>query len=252
MTSTGDELDFAADENRGMSEYTFAEKVKARADELGVVVHQRPVLARDHAGIFVGLEEGMYFDGRLPTVIRRLNLDQLSALYSLYSNWFGYLSSQTQLCGAERSESIRQKDFMLNHLKTHYRGTIGDDGRKIPEAAVPDLAKTDVRFIVASARYEESNAIFNILEAACKVADQDMKVISREVTIQQEILRKKILSGGFGTRGGSDYDNTGDSYGSSNNQNGATPKRSRDNVQRPGKPKAKAKKKRPGIRFRRR
>ena len=191
---------FESDENFGMAAYTFAENVKAKIQELGIGNYQRPRLAKDHESIFVGVRSGQYFDGRLPTVIRKLTLDQLSALFSLYSNWYGYLTTQTMLVAAERSEAIRKKEYMLHHLKNLYR-TPGADGTKIPETAVSDAAKTDARYVTVSAEYEEVNALYAILDAMRKVADQDMKVVSREVTIQQEKLRKDILERGFGNRG---------------------------------------------------
>lgn len=191
---------FEADENFGMQQYTFAARVKAQIQKLGIGNYKRPTLAKDHESIFVGVRSGQYFDGRLPTVIRKLSLDQLSALFSLYSNWYGYLTTQTMLVAAERSEAIRKKEYMLHHLKNLYR-TPGPDGTKIPETAVGDAAKTDARYITVSAAYEEVNALYAILDAMRKVADQDMKVVSREVTIQQEKIRKNLLQLGFKNRG---------------------------------------------------
>lgn len=195
---------FFTDENEGMETYTFADKVKQRITDMGVGNYERPRLDTDHEGVITHLKRGDYFDGRLPTVIRKLSLDQLSALYSLYSNWFGYITTQFMLIAAERSEATRQREFLLNHLKNHYRQPYA--GKKIPETAVTDAAKTDKRYVVANARYEELTAIYNMLEAMKEVANQDMKVISREVTIQQEKVRKELLLQGFGNRG-RDYAN---------------------------------------------
>lgn len=213
-------VDFDADENFGMDKYTFAEDVKRKAKELGVGYYQRPKLAEDHEGIFPGVRAGEAFDGQLPTVIRKLDLDQLSALYSLYSNWYGYLTTQTMLAAAERSEAIRKKEFMLNHLKVFYRNPPRGTP-KPPETAVSDMAKTDRRFIEVSAAYEQINAFYDVLDAMRKVADQDMKVISREVTIQQEKIRKELLGQGFGRRGkDDDFDSAvgGEGHGTPPNQ----------------------------------
>jgi hypothetical protein len=174
-------------------------------------------LEKDHEGIVSHLKKGDYFDGRLPTVIRKLTLDQLSALYSLYTNWFGYITAQFMLIAAERSEATRQRDFILNHLKNYYRAPDGE-GKKLVETAVADAAKTDKRYVLANARYEELNAIYNMLEAMREVANQDMKVISREVTIQQEKFHHDLLLQGFGHRGeraARDFDSAigGESYG---------------------------------------
>ena len=200
--STGDTEDdlFVSDENHGMTAYTFADKVKTRIADMGIGNYQRPKLERDHEGVVLHLKKGDYFDGRLPTVIRKLTLDQLSSLYSLYTNWYGYITTQFMLIAAERSEAIRQREFILNHLKNHY--LVPDaEGKKLVETAVTDAAKTDKRYIMPNARYEELNALYNMLEAMREVANQDMKVISREVTIQQEKLHKELILQGFGNRG---------------------------------------------------
>lgn len=224
----GDDYDnqFVSDENFGMASYTFAGKVKNRLSDLGIGNYERPRLEVEHEGLFRHLEAGDYFDGRMPTVIRKFSLDQLSALYSLYSNWNGYIQSKFVEIATERSEASHQKSFMLNHLKNHYRRPAAD-GSKLPETAVTDAAKTDKRFISANARYEELNALYNMLEAMCEVTDQDMKVISREVTIQQEKTRKNFLLNGFENRGRADraFDDTlsGESYGSAPTQNSSTP-----------------------------
>jgi len=81
--SPGDQIDFEASENDGIEAYTYAEKVKNRASMLGIGNYTRPKLAEDHESIYPGEKEGNYFEGKLPTVIRKLDLDQLSALYSL-------------------------------------------------------------------------------------------------------------------------------------------------------------------------
>jgi hypothetical protein len=206
-----DEL-FVADESAGMTAYTFAERVKSKISDLGVGVLDRPVLEKDHEGVISHLRSGEYFDGKLPTVIRKLDLDQISALYSLYTNWFGYLTTHFGLVGAEKAEAAAQREFILNHLKNHYRRPTRD-GRKIPETAVTDAAKTDIRYIEANAKCEEVTALYNILEAFREVASQNMKVISREVTIKQEKVRQEMLLMGFGNRGRSpDYSSTLEGY----------------------------------------
>jgi len=216
---------FLTDENEGISAYTFADRVTARIQKLGVGNYERPRLEEDHEGVILHLKRGDYFDGRLPIIIRKLTLDQLSALYSLYSNWFGYITTQFMMIAAERSEATCQKEFLINHLKNHYRTPYA--GKKLPETAVTDAAKTDKRYVLANARYEELTAIYNMLEAMKEVANQDMKVISREVTIQQEKARKDLLLHGFGNRGKdySDFQNavSDTEWGAQKEHHGSTP-----------------------------
>ncbi len=227
--STGSYIDFEASENDGIEAYTFAETVKNRASMLGIGNYVRPKLEEDHESIYPGERAGNYFEGRLPTVIRKLDLDQLSALYSLFSNWYGYLTTQTMLVAAERSEALRQKEFLKRHLKNHYRAAVNPEtDRKFPETALLDIAEADKRFIKVNAEYEQKNALYEILDAMRKVADQDMKVISREVTMQSDKFRKELLLQGFGKRGSTeDFENAvgEDSYGSPDYQDRPPPRR---------------------------
>lgn len=238
-TSTGDSFgDFDADENTGMNAYTFSDRVGKRLSDLGVTSPQRPKLHDDHTGIFVGLRAGQYFDGRLPTVIRKLSLDQLSALYSLFSNWFAYLNFKTNMVGTQRSEAIRQKEFLWSHIRSQRKKQIDPvTGKKMSDQSASDAARIDTRFIIANAKYEEFNGTHNVLKAMVEVTDQDMKVISREVTIHQEKLRKEALGRGFAKRGEPNWDaeSFGDNYGQTDNQTSEEPQSNypRTRVQRP-------------------
>jgi len=188
--------DFITDEVTGINCYTFSDRVKTRLQEIGVGDQsERPRLAEDHKGIFPGLEPGDYFNGRLPVVIRRLSLDQLSALYSLFSRWYGYLVFQTNLIAAERSEASKQKEFLWSHIRKQYR--IAADGKKNSDQIMSDLARGDYRFVRANAQYEELNVLYNCMQATLEVTEQDMKVISREVTIVQAKQEHEFTGGGF-------------------------------------------------------
>lgn len=183
------------DEDAGLDAYTYSQKVEERLEGLGLVGYRDiPVLDEEHISIFPGLDVGHYFDGRLPRVIRKLNLDQISALYSLYSNWYGYLIFQTRKVAAERSEYKRKKDFLWSFLRKQYKVIDPDTGKKFSDQAVSDMARTDYRFVVADAEYEELNVLYNTMLAMCEVADQDMQVVSREVTINQ-LKQQKELGG---------------------------------------------------------
>jgi hypothetical protein len=198
--SSGNEEAFVSDESHGMTAYTFADRAKKRVADLGIGNYQRPRLEKDHESIIPHLKRGDYFDGRLPTVIRKLTLDQLSALYSLFSNWFGYITTQFMLVAADRSEAICQRDFLLTNIKNYYR-VPDPEGKRLPEAAITDAAKQDKRYVMAKAKYEELNLIYESIQAMREVANQDMKVISREVTIQQEKHSHEMMLHGFGNRG---------------------------------------------------
>ncbi len=212
----GDVQNFETDENTGLQAYTYADRVKDRLETLGLShSNEKPILADAHKGIFPGLKPGMEFDGRLPTVIRILTLDQLSALYTLFSNWFAYLRFQTNMIAVERSEAKRKKEFLWSRIRKQHKVKDPETGRMRTDQVVSDLARIDYRYLVADAQYEELNVLYNCMNAMVEVTEQDMQVISREVTINQIELEKKNAGLSTGSRisgrawmGGKDGANT--------------------------------------------
>jgi hypothetical protein len=182
---------FETDEQTGVAVYTYANRIKEQINTLGVCYSERPILSEVHRSIFPEIQPGQYFDGRLPTVIRSLTLDQISILHSLFSNWFKYLKFQTSMVAIERSEAKRQRDMFWSLIRKQYKSEIDQDtGRKRTDQVVSDMARIDYRFVVADARYEELNVLYNILLSQCDMAEHDMSVISREVTIHQMMQGK--------------------------------------------------------------
>jgi len=182
---------FEADEEEADSYYSFADRVLDRLTDRGVVVRQRPKIMKDHESIFDGLEAGEFFDGRLPAVISKLDLNKLSALYSLFSNWYAYIQYQTHIIAAERSEAKHKKEFTWSMVRTMYR-IDPETEKKRTDQIISDMARNDIRFIQANARYEELNALYACMTAMVEVAKADMAVISREVTIQQMAYERKV------------------------------------------------------------
>lgn len=204
--SFGD-VDWKTSEVKGLETYAFSDRVIEQLDRLGIGNRERPSVLKDHVGILPGLKAGQYFDGRLPTVIRRLSLDQLSALYSLFSNWYAYLHAQLRRFAAIRSEKLKQKEFLWSMARQQYRHYEDEDGKKKKrsEQQMSDSARQDFRFVKASAEYEEYNCIVQCMEGMLEVAELDMKVISREVTIQQNKLLADITEGNISKRAGAGY-----------------------------------------------
>jgi hypothetical protein len=182
--------EFESNAVEGIREYNYAAKVKERLVNIGLCYDERPQLSEEHRNVFPGLEPGQYFDGRLPTVIRNLSLEQLSALYSLFSNWFSYIHFQLKMIAAERSEAKKHKEFMWSHVRKRYKKIDPDTGKMVSDQATSDRARIDYRFIQVDAKYEELNAVYSGLLVLCEVAEQNMQVISREVTIHQMIMGK--------------------------------------------------------------
>ena len=189
--------EFVTDEVKGLNAYTYSDRVKDRLNDIGVAgaAVNKPVLAEEHKGIFPGLEPGDYFNGRLPVVIRKLELDQISALYSLFTSWFAYLTMQTNLIAAERSEALRQKEFVWSHIRKQNRW--GVDGTKNSDQVCSDLARGDYRFVSANAKFEELDVLYDCMMATLSVTKQDMRMISREITIVQAKMEAEAVEYGF-------------------------------------------------------
>lgn len=189
---------FSTDEVTGLAAYQFSDRVKERFIATVGGISDKPVLEEEHRGIFPGLHPGDYFTGQLPTVVRRLSLDQLSALYSLFGSWYRYLAYQTNLIAAERSEALRQKEFLWARIRQQFK--IDSDGKKNSTQNQSDLARKDYRYVKANAHYEELNSLYSCMLAALEVAHQDMKVISREVTIHQAKIEAEYMGNNLGNR----------------------------------------------------
>lgn len=184
----GIEVDFDLDESSALEAYTFADDVVQTLEDIGVGRNERPRIVEDHESILTGLKAGEYFDGRLPTVIRKLSLDQLSALYSLFSNWYGYLMFQARKVATERSEAKTQKELMYAMVRQQKR--YDGEGNKRDASSMTNATNSDSRYIRANARYQTLDSLYEGLDAMVKIAAQDMKVISREVTIYQTKLEQ--------------------------------------------------------------
>lgn len=184
--------DFSTDEVTGLNQYTFSDRIKERLHELGLTGYaERPRLTEDHSGIFPALGAGDYFNGRLPVVIRRLSLDQISALYSMFTSWFAYITFQKNMIAAERSEALRQKEFIWSHVRKQYKyywDEIDDKNRKRTDQQMSDEARCDYRFIKANSRYTELNTLYECMMDTMDVTKKDMEMVSREVTIVQTKL----------------------------------------------------------------
>lgn len=198
-----DDDGFATDEVTGLQSYTFSDRVKSKMQELGLTGYaERPILSVEHNGIFPDLEAGDYFNGRLPVVVRRLSLDQISALLTLVTRWFAYLTFQKNLIAAERSEASKQKEFVWSHVRKQYKTYWDDNGKrcKRTDQQMSDEARCDYRFIKANSRYTELNTLYDAMLDTMEVAKRDMEMVSREVTIVQTKLEAEAQAAGM--RGG--------------------------------------------------
>ena len=191
---------FECGEEEAMEMYTYADRVVSRMEELGVGDAPRPRLEEEHGGIFSGLKPGQYFNGGLPTVIRKLSLDQISSLLSLFTNWYTYVLQQTMKVETELSEAKKQKDLMWAMVRTRIKDSATAQGRTISDARVSDLAKIDQRFVKADARHAELDALYKCMSAMLKSAGHNLKTVSRDVTVRQVIVESESVHRGLSNR----------------------------------------------------
>ena len=196
-----DDEGFATDEVTGLQSYTFSDRVKSKMQELGLTGYaERPILTEEHDGIFPDLEAGDYFNGRLPVVVRRLSLDQISALLTLVTRWFAYLTFQKNMIAAERSEASKKKEFVWSHVRKQYRYYWDENGKrgKRTDQQMSDEARCDYRFIKANSQYTELNTLYDAMLDTMEVAKRDMEMVSREVTIVQTKMEAEYMASGMG------------------------------------------------------
>jgi len=230
--------DFSTDEVTGLNQYTFSDRIKERMRDLGLTGYaERPRLTEDHSGIFPDLEAGQYFNGRLPVVIRRLSLDQISALYSLFAGWYSYITFQKNLIAAERSEALKQKEFIWSHVRKQYKyywDEVDEKTRKRSDQQMSDEARCDYRFVKACSRYTELNTLYDSMLDTMEVTKKDMEMVSREVTIVHIKLESEARAAGMGGRSGRPWRGSTDATeDSSPPERTKRPKVTRPKVSRP-------------------
>lgn len=191
LGSPVDDDKFQIDEDTGANMYTFSDKVKVRMEsDICIVDPGKPIIGPEHRGIFPHLKSGDYFDGRIPTVVRTLSLDNISDLLALLTAWYGHLTYQARYIATEKSEAKAQRDFIASHLRTKWKRQ-----KKGSDSAVKDLVLDDYRYVKWDAIYEELHAAHQFLEAVMDNTKRDINTVSREITIQQVKLDNRMAGG---------------------------------------------------------
>jgi hypothetical protein len=186
---------FIADEVTGLEMYEFAEEVKERLEAMGIKEDsiQMPVLYEEHRGIFPDLEPGEYFDGRMPHVLKRLNLDQLSSLSGLMNSWHQYVVSKRSLVAVERSEAQGQRKFILSLVRRQYK----DSGECSSDKEADEAANQDFRFLEADSKLAKADTVYKTLDDFCGLAKSNMTTLSRELSNIRTKLEQE-MSGSVG------------------------------------------------------
>jgi hypothetical protein len=193
---------FQCDQDDAERYYTFSDRVIDKLQGLGVGNMPIPELRNEHDGIFNKMKAGSYFDGRLPTTIRKLSFDQLSATLTLVTDWYTYIMQQAMLIEAELSEAKRQKEFMWALVRTRIKDTARSQGKKISDVLASDLAKIDSRFVKVDAIFIEKDTLNNCMQAMLRSAGHNLKTVSREITIRQIKEEAEARARGLGSSAG--------------------------------------------------
>lgn len=191
--------DFVTDESTGLEEYEFSDEVKRHLKKMGISEDtlQQPMLEEEHQGMFPDLQPGEYFDGRMPNVLKRLTLDQLSALSGLMNNWHQYMVSRRSLAAVEKSEATRQRKFILSLVRNQYK----DSGSATSDKEAEEKANLDFRFITADKALAKSEIIYKTLDDHVALAKSNQNVLSRELSNIRTKLEQDAIGGvGGGSR----------------------------------------------------
>lgn len=171
--------------------YLIDGKVEDELATMGILDPLRPTYEPEHTTIFSGVSEGEYFDGRMPTVVKRLSLDQLSHLYGLLQGWYAYVQGKYGIWKTRKSQTKEIKGVTEAFCRKGYR----ESGQSDENSRV--LAKQDIRFIEANAEFEKASAILDILEAQMKTASKNLDLISREITLRGYDIQAGARHRGF-------------------------------------------------------
>lgn len=186
--------DFVTDEVTGLETYRIADKVKERLLSLGIDESRfdRPILEEEHRGIFPNLKPGDYFDGRMPRVLKRLSLDQLSALSGLMNGWHQYIVSKRTLAAVERAEARQQAKFISSLVRSQYKESGGSD-KEAEEAACQDF-----RYVEANSHLATIENVYNTLDDFAELAKSNMSTLSRELSNIRTKMEQELMGSGVG------------------------------------------------------
>ncbi len=180
--------EFQLDEFELEEQYSHAQVVEKHLQAMGLTSVQRPSATKDMARL-LHVDEGTYFDGRLPPSLKNLTMEDLSDLHVLHASWIHYLTVLLNKVSLERSEVTPRKEAVWGMTRMFHKKTSKNlAGVNLTDQQCSDLARYDRRFVNVNSRYQQLTAHRDCLEALLKVAEQNCAVVSREVTRREATL----------------------------------------------------------------
>lgn len=162
--------------------YQFADPALAILEEIGIPMPQRPKLIETYQSMYPDIEVGVDFDGRMPPGVRALTLNQISALYSLFMNWYSYVASKEKEWKAKKAEAKKIREHMQAASRRLH--AFDEYGEKRSDQVARDMAKVDYDFMESEANLELVSAVHELIEAQLSVASKNLSMISREITVR--------------------------------------------------------------------
>ena len=129
-----------------------------------------------------------------------LTLDELSATYSLSSNWYGYLSAQFAMVSARRVQAKKKKEVLWSIIRNNYRKIGREHDVKYTDQKLSDFARQDKRFVAVDAEYEKWNCLYNSMYSLLEATKKEVETLSREVTIRQVKVESEARGRGMAGR----------------------------------------------------
>ena len=183
MAPKGQRADYDIPLDEGLAKYEDAsEKARERAEKYGLQVEREPPEYEDEI-----------YDGRLPSDYANFNLDQLSTLLSVTTEWAGYVEGIFWQVKAEK----RNLDNQLKLAKAKVRKT--KSGNKEDK---DDATLSDSRYVDVAVRYEECDEFLAIVEANYLAAKRDREAVSRLATMRGQQMEHSSRVGSVGRGGG--------------------------------------------------
>lgn len=170
--------------------YSFASKVVTEMQRIGITEPERPVFHSEHLTIFPGVENGQYFDGRMPLVVKGMSLQELGTLYHLFQCWYAYLMYQYSVWKVRTSEAERKRSVLTTLLQKKY-----GESQSVEKAKTE--AKADSRYVEVDAEFETAKAMSDVLDCQIKITSKSMSMISRTITIKEAEVEQNAQSRGF-------------------------------------------------------
>lgn len=163
MSGRAEAKDYTVSLEEGCERYSAAsERAMERVLELGIdVLEDRPLR-----------KDGKYFDGRLPTNVNDLNINELGDLYGMMDKYANWLTGFTTVAKAEVTNAGEKLSLAKARIRKSKKGS---------KEERDDETICDSRYVEINAAWLEASEYHALLAGLLEAAARDLRVISRLV-----------------------------------------------------------------------